>query len=89
MSDAAARQIERMKSVFDAQKSAFRASKVRPYGERKADLEKLEAMVKEKADAFAAAVSADYGRRSAAETQIAEIGFTLATAKHTRQKLKS
>jgi len=89
MSDAAARQIERMKSVFAAQKSAFKTNKTRPYAERKADLEKLEAMVKEKADAFAEAVSADYGRRSAAETQIAEIGFTLATAKHTRKHLRS
>jgi len=78
-----------MKSVFAAQKSAFKTNKTRPYAERKADLEKLEAMVKEKADAFAEAVSADYGRRSAAETQIAEIGFTLATAKHTRKHLRS
>lgn len=89
MSDVEARQIERMKSVFAAQKAAFTANKMRPLSERAADIAKIEALAKDKADAFCNAVSADYGRRAAAETQIAEIGFTVATAKHARKHLKS
>ncbi len=89
MSDVEARQIERMKSVFAAQKAAFTANKMRPLSERAADIAKIETLAKEKADAFSAAVNADYGRRAAAETQIAEIGFTIATAKHARKHLKS
>ncbi|PWE16380.1 coniferyl aldehyde dehydrogenase [Marinicauda salina] len=87
MSEVETRQIERMKSVLEAQKSAFAAEPRRSIEERKHDLKKIEEMVKARAADFAEAINADYGRRSAAETQIAEIGFMVADAKHARQNL--
>ncbi|MCC5994986.1 MAG: aldehyde dehydrogenase family protein [Oceanicaulis sp.] len=79
--------IARMQAVFSAQKAAFEAERHRPVPERKADLKKLEAMVKARADDFAAAIDADFGRRSKAETAVAEAGFVIATAKHARKHL--
>jgi len=87
MSDIDARQIERMKDIFKAQKSAFGQERFRDIGERKADLRKIEDMVKARGEDFAAAIDADFGRRSKAETAVAEAGFTIATAKHARKHL--
>ena len=80
-------QIVRMGALLAAQKTAFAAERHRPIEERKADLKKLEAMVKARADDFAEAISADYGRRSKAETKIAEAGFVIASAQHARKNL--
>lgn len=85
MSDADA--IARMNALLKAQKAAFEAERHRPVGERKSDLKKLEAMVKARGADFAAAIDADFGRRSKAETAIAEAGFVIASAKHARQHL--
>lgn len=85
MSDADA--LARMNALLKAQKAAFEAERHRPVGERKSDLKKLEAMVKARGADFAAAIDADFGRRSKAETAIAEAGFVIASAKHARQHL--
>jgi coniferyl-aldehyde dehydrogenase len=78
----------RLDEVFQSQKAAFEAERHRRLDERKADLKKIEDMVKARGDDFAAAIDADFGRRSRAETAIAEAGFTIATAKHARQHLE-
>ncbi|MEO1039910.1 MAG: aldehyde dehydrogenase family protein [Pseudomonadota bacterium] len=78
-------QIARMSGLLEAQKTAFAAEPHRPIEERKADLKKVEEMVKARAEDFAAAISADYGRRSPKETQVTEAGFVIASAKHARQ----
>lgn len=79
--------IDEMHEVFARQKAAFENERHRSLSERKADLEKIEKLVKDRGDAFADAIDADFGRRSKSETAMAELGFTLATAKHSRQHL--
>lgn len=80
-------EMDRLHTIFANQKKAFEAERHRPIEQRKADLKKIEDMVKARADDFAAAIDADFSRRSAGETAVAETGFTIATAKHTRQHL--
>ena len=79
---------DRQNAVFTAQRAAFEKERHRPLDQRKADLKKIEEMVKARGDDFAKAIDADFSRRSHAETAIAEAGFTIATAKHTRQNLE-
>jgi coniferyl-aldehyde dehydrogenase len=79
--------IDAMQAIFHQQKAAFEAERHRPLSDRKADLEKIEELVKTRGDEFAAAIDADFGRRSKSETALAELGFTIATAKHSRQHL--
>ena len=50
--------------------------------ERKADLQTLARFIRENKDALCAAVSADYGHRSAHETLLTEIGPALAALRH-------
>ena len=52
MSDVDARQIERMKTLLDTQKSAFDAERHRSLAARKDDLKRIEEMVKARADDF-------------------------------------
>ena len=75
-------------ALFERQKAAFEAERHRRLDDRKADLKKIEEMVKARGEDFAAAIDADFGRRAHAETAIAEAGFTIATAKHARQHLE-
>lgn len=77
-------QIERMTALLDAQKKAFAADRHRSIDERKADIAKVGDLVKHHAKDIMDAIAADYGARSCAETQIAEIGFTISAAKHAR-----
>ena len=79
--------IDAMQDVFARQKAAFEHERHRSLSERKSDLEKIEKLVKERGDEFADAIDADFGRRSKSETALAELGFTIATAKHSRQHL--
>ena len=81
-------EIARMHEIFAAQKQAFENERHRKLSERKADLKKIELLAKTRADDISRAIDADFSRRSAAESAIAEIGFTIATAKHTRQHLE-
>ena len=78
----------RLDAIFKRQKAAFEGERHRRLEDRKADLKKIEDMVKARGEDFAAAIDADFGRRSPAETAIAESGFTIATAKHARQHLE-
>lgn len=80
-------ELDRLNAIFAAQKEAFGKERHRPIEQRKADLKKIEDMVKARGEDFAKAIDADFSRRSPAETAIAEAGFTIATAKHTRQHL--
>lgn len=81
-------EITRMHAVFAAQKQAFENERHRKLSERKADLKKIELLAKTRGDDIAKAIDADFSRRSPAESAIAEAGFTIATAKHTRQHLE-
>ena len=83
--DAAA--ADSLSSVFAAQKQAFEGERHRSLEARRADLKKIETLVRDQGEAFARAIDQDFGRRSFAETAIAEAGFVIATARHARQHL--
>lgn len=87
MSDAEAKQIERMKSVLEAQKAAFRAERHRPIDKRRADLERVAELCRKNADAIAEAISRDFGNRARQESVIAEIAFVIQDAGHTSKML--
>ena len=87
MSDIDARQIERMKSLLAGQQDAFARDRHRPLNERKADLEAVQTLTAAHAGEIADAIASDYGVRSKAETQLGEIGFVLASAKHALKNL--
>ncbi|MAL08753.1 MAG: coniferyl aldehyde dehydrogenase [Maricaulis sp.] len=84
MSENEARQIERLKSLLSSQREAFQVERHRPIDQRKADIDKIADLTKNHAADIIAAISADYGVRSCAETQIAEIGFVISAAKHAK-----
>ncbi|MBI1233012.1 MAG: aldehyde dehydrogenase family protein [Alphaproteobacteria bacterium] len=84
MSETDARQIERLKTLLARQKEAFADQRHRPIDQRKADIQKVADLTKNHAEDIMAAISADYGVRSCAETQIAEIGFVISAAKHAK-----
>lgn len=87
MSEAEARQIERMKSLLETQKTAFRGERHRPLDKRKADLDRIADICRTHADAIAAAISRDFGNRARQESVIAEIAFVIQDAEHTKKHL--
>ena len=87
MSEAEAKQIERMKSLLEAQKSAFRGERHRPLDKRWADLDRIAAICRNNADAIAEAISRDFGNRARQESVIAEIAFVIQDAEHSKKHL--
>jgi coniferyl-aldehyde dehydrogenase len=73
MSEAEAKQIERMKSLLGVQQDAFRHERHRPIDLRKADLARIADMCRKNADAINEAISRDFGNRAAQESIIAEL----------------
>jgi coniferyl-aldehyde dehydrogenase len=64
---------ERLQAVLAAQRAAYRAHPVPTLAERRDDLKRLQAFLREHQDALCAAVSADYGHRSRHETLLCEL----------------
>jgi coniferyl-aldehyde dehydrogenase len=87
MSEAEAKQIERMKALLTAQKAAFRAERHRPLDKRKADLDRVADLCRTHADAIAEAISRDFGNRAKQESVIAEIAFVIQDAGHAKKHL--
>jgi len=79
-----ARQLAELKNVFDAQRAAFRLQPNPPAGERQARLGAVCRLLRENADAMAAAIDEDFGHRSRHETKLLEIFPSLEAAKHAR-----
>ncbi|MBU0590507.1 MAG: coniferyl aldehyde dehydrogenase [Gammaproteobacteria bacterium] len=77
-----------LRTVFDAQRSAFAEDSFPDLSGRLERLARLEKLLRENEDAFAEAISADFGNRSKHETLIAETLFTLASISHVRKHLK-
>lgn len=75
-------------TTFDAQRSAFAEDSFPDLSGRLERLARLEKLLRENEDAFAEAISADFGNRSKHETLIAETLFTLASISHVRKHLK-
>ncbi|MBL8288790.1 MAG: coniferyl aldehyde dehydrogenase [Rubrivivax sp.] len=64
---------ERLRSALALQRAAYHAHPVPTLAERKDDLKRLRALLREHQAAIVAAISADYGHRSAHETRLAEL----------------
>ncbi len=88
MSDVDARQIERMRTVFDRQRAGFDSVPERTVAQRRADLKALEDAVLARKDQIAEAVSDDFGVRSKSETLAAEVAYVAREARHARAKLR-
>tara|TARA_R110000868_G_scaffold56830_1_gene176018 strand:- start:1643 stop:3064 length:1422 start_codon:yes stop_codon:yes gene_type:complete len=87
MSEAEAKQIERMKSLLGVQQDAFRHERHRPIDLRKADLARIADMCRKNADAINEAISRDFGNRAAQESILAELAFVIQDAEHTAKHI--
>ncbi len=73
--------------ILTRQRQAFLDAGPPSLAERRRDIEKLRDAVKDEAEAFAAAVAADFGCRPRQETLMAEIWPVLASSRHTLKHL--
>ncbi|GAA5132133.1 coniferyl aldehyde dehydrogenase [Alloalcanivorax gelatiniphagus] len=84
--------IERMKRIFDAQKSACRQHPFPSAEQRAEHIQRLKPMLLDNMDAWIAALNADFGNRSADETKLAELLTSVEgikyNAKHLRKWMK-
>ena len=76
-------------TAFEAQRGAYLKEPEPTYAERVSDLKGLSRLVKENQTAITAAISADYGHRSAFETKFGEIYFVIDSAHDAVTRLKS
>jgi len=74
-----------LQRLLDLQRRAFAADPLPPAAAREERLARLLAMVEKHADAFAAAISEDFGHRSRHETQMAEVFVAIAAIRHARR----
>ncbi len=74
--------------IFLLQKSAYRNQPYPPLVDRVAQLDKLEQMLLTNTDSITAAISSDFGHRSATETKLLEIFGNLSAIRDTRKHLK-
>ncbi len=81
--------IERLNAALALQRTAYRAHPVPTYAERREDLLRLRAFLREQQGPIADAISADYGHRSRHETRLAELVPALDGIGHALKHLKS
>ena len=74
-----------MRAAFDVQHAASRNGGIPSAAARRDRLDRLKQLVLVNADAFADAISADFGTRSRTETKLLEIMPTLSAIKHARK----
>jgi coniferyl-aldehyde dehydrogenase len=72
---------------LETQRAAFRRDPFPSLAQRRDRIQRLRALLAEHGEAFAAAVSADFGHRSRHETQLTELLSADAAAKHTLRHL--
>jgi len=80
---------ERLSAALALQRAAYRAHPVPSYDERRNDLKRLRAFLRDHQDAIADAISADYGHRSRHETRLAELVPAVDGIGHALKHLKS
>ena len=80
---------ERLNAALALQRAAYHAHPVPGYAERRADLERLRALLLDQQAAIADAISADYGHRSRHETRLAELVPAVDGIGHALKHLKS
>ena len=76
-----------MRAVFDAQRTSFLRAGAPSLQERRADLTKLGAAIKQSAGRLAEAISADFGNRSRHETGLGEVMPVQSAIRHTLRHL--
>lgn len=79
---------ERLHSALALQRQAYRDYPEPTLAERKEDLRRLQALLREHRDALAGAISADYGHRSRHETLLTEIAPAVDGISHTLRQLR-
>ena len=77
-----------LEATLKLQRAAYFAHPYPSFSERKADLLKIKALIRDNRDAIVAAISADYGNRSRHETLFAEIFSVMDGVDHTLKHLK-
>ena len=77
-----------LSATLDLQRAAYLAHPVPSFGERRADLLKLQAFVRDHKEGLVAAVNADYGNRSRHETLFTEIFTVIDGVDHVLKHLK-
>ncbi|HEX6016660.1 MAG TPA: coniferyl aldehyde dehydrogenase [Burkholderiaceae bacterium] len=81
--------IERLNAALALQRAAYRAHPVPSTAERRDDLKRLRAFLREQQGAIADAIGADYGHRSRHETRLAELVPAVDGIGHALKHLKS
>lgn len=71
-----------LESLLARQRAAFTASRPEPLNERKDRIRRAMALVKEHGEAFAKAMSADFGNRSHAQSMLTDIAATVGAGTH-------
>jgi len=80
---------ERLSATLALQRAAYHTHPVPSYDERRQDLKRLQAFLRDHQQAIADAISADYGHRSRHETRLAEIAPAVDGISHALKHLKS
>jgi coniferyl-aldehyde dehydrogenase len=78
---------DEMRATLERQRAAFLKAGPPPLAERLADLARLKAAIRGRADAIAAVIAADFGHRSRHETLLAEIFTALSGIRHASRHL--
>jgi coniferyl-aldehyde dehydrogenase len=78
-----------LRAIFDGQRLASRGQTAPTLNSRRRSLDKLRDLVKSNGPAIARAISADFGTRAVAETELLEVVPTLNAIRHARRKLSS
>ncbi|MEY4160089.1 MAG: hypothetical protein RLZZ136_710 [Pseudomonadota bacterium] len=78
-------EVMRMQRVLEAQRAAFAVAMPEPLSVRKDRLDRAIALLVDHKDAFAAAVSADFGHRSVTQTLMGDIMTSVGALKHARK----
>src|ERR1700728_3431613 len=76
-----------LQQLFAAQRAALARDGVPDLASRLGALDKLQAQIKKHRRAFAEAISADFGNRSAAESDLAEVMTALNGIRHAKRHL--
>ncbi|BDW82741.1 aldehyde dehydrogenase [Erythrobacter sp. Dej080120_24] len=71
-----------LEELLKLQRSAFTASRPESMSQRKDRIRRAMALVKDNADAFCKAMSADFGNRSMEQSLLTDIGATVGAGKH-------
>jgi coniferyl-aldehyde dehydrogenase len=78
-----------LESLLARQRAAFTASRPEPIGQRKDRIRRAMALVKEHGEAFAKAMSADFGSRSTHQSMLTDIAATVGAGRHALKHMDS